>query len=59
MASSINCTLFFFKTNVFLVVLGLHFCMGFSLNCGDWGPLSSCGAWLLIAVVTLVAEARL
>ena len=59
MASSINCTLFFLKNNLFLVVLGLHFCMGFSLNCGDRGHSLVVVLGLLLAVVSLVAEARL
>ena len=40
-------------------MLGLCCCMGFFCNCGEWGLLSSCGAWVLILVVSLVAENQL
>ena len=47
MASSINRTFLFFKNNLCLVVLGLHFCMGFPLNC------VTVALGLLVAVISL------
>ena len=44
LAGSINCPFFFFF-NVFLVVLGLHWCTWPFSSCGEWGHLSNCGAW--------------
>ena len=43
LAGSLNCPFFFF--NVFLVVLGLHWCTWPFSSCGEWGHLSNCGAW--------------
>ena len=48
-----------FLNNLFVVVLGLHFCMGFSLNCGDWGHSLVVVLGLLTAAVSLAAEDRL
>ena len=44
---------------MFLAVLGLCCCVGFSLSCGKHGLCSSCSERPLIAVAALVAEHRL
>ena len=36
---------FFFNSFIFLVALGLHCCMQSFSSCGEWGLLSSNGAW--------------
>ena len=48
-----NCVL---KIYLFLAVLGLCCCMWAFSSCGDWRLLSAWGAWLLIAMASLVAK---
>ena len=44
-SGSENLFFFFFNPFIFLVALGLHCCMQSFSSCGEWGLLSSNGAW--------------
>ena len=50
---------FFFLINLFLAVLGLHFCARAFSSCGEWGPLFIVVRGPLTVVASLVAEHRL
>ena len=45
--------------NIFLAVLGLRYCTWAFCSWGEWGLLSSCGAWASTAAASLVAEHQL